>query len=176
MTKRKAPEEKKTGRPTDYKAEYPELLISHFKVDPYTLVVMESSTEYNRDGSIKKKTEKKQKVANKMPTLFNFSQTIGVNYRTVWRWAHEKDAKTQELIHLEFSHAYNAAKELQKDFLISLGLSGSAPPASFIFVAKNVTDMRDKTEVANTLNFSLSSLFDQAQARRKELEAAEGVE
>lgn len=176
MTKKKDPKDLKPpagGAPTLYKLEYVEQIIEHFKVEPYNLVVMESSTEYHPDKSIKIQREKKQMVPNKMPTLFNFSQKIGVTYVTVWRWAHGKDDRTGEMLYPEFCNAYKAAKELQKEFLIGLGLSGSAPASAYIFTAKNISDMRDNVEVTNTFNFSLTSLFDQAQARRKQMEEAE---
>lgn len=174
MTKKKDPKDKKPlGAPTLYQDTYPEALIKHFIVEPYEMVVMETTKEYHNDGKLKRETEKKQAMANKMPTLFNFSQKIGVTYVTVWRWAHGKNDITGEMLYPDFCNAYKAAKELQKEFLVGLGLSGSAPASAYIFTAKNVTDMRDNSEVTNTLNFSLTSLFDQAQARRKQLEEAE---
>lgn len=158
------------GAPTLYQPTYPELLIAHFKVNAYEMVVVETHEEWYPDGTPKLKKEKKEPMANKLPTLFNFSQIIGVNYTTVWRWAHQKDDVTGEMKHPDFCNAYKSAKEIQKEFLIALGLSGSAPPSSYIFTAKNITDMRDNVEVTQNLNFSLASLFDQAAKRRKEIE------
>ena len=84
------------------------------------------------------------------PTLEKFARKIGVNGDTIVEWAKRFPA---------FSAAYNAAKDLQKEFLMDNGLAGHYPPAAFIFVAKNVTNMRDKTEVEHSGGISLTELF-----------------
>lgn len=43
-----------------------------------------------------------------------------------------------------FQGAYKRCKNIQKECLIQLGLAGISPPAAFIFVSKNLTDMRDE--------------------------------
>lgn len=77
-------------------------------------------------------------VPNKLPTLFRFAMSIGVNKLTVLRWTEEYE---------DFCNAYNSIKDLQKEFLTTNGLRGLYPPSSFIFVAKNVTDMTDEKKV-----------------------------
>lgn len=125
------------GRPTKYKPEYCQQLIEYFDIDAYSKETIEKMTEYFKDGEVKKEVEKYKYVPNKMPTIFRFAQKIGVNEDTLVEWSK---------VNQEFSAAYKAAKEIQKEFLISLGLSGAAPSPAFIFTAKNVTDMKDKTE------------------------------
>lgn len=159
------------GRPTDFDPSFCEKLIEFFDQEPYDKDVSEESIEYFQNGAIKKKSVKLRLTANKLPTLFGFSRKIGVVYSTVWRWMKkgedligelekENPEITEEALtdeqrgYVEFCNAYKAAKELQKEFLISLGLSGAAPAPAFIFTAKNVTDMRD------TGHLDLSTLGD----------------
>lgn len=146
----------KGGRPTLFKSEYAKRIKKFFDIEPLRQEVSESSIEYFANGAIKKENKKWRYMANKMPTLYRFSEEIGVDYTTVYRWAEKgdweegdgKDGKEKKppVEFIEFCNAYKAAKELQKEFLISLGLSGATPSAAFIFTAKNVTDMKDKTE------------------------------
>jgi hypothetical protein len=126
------------GRPSKYDPKYCAELVSFFSVEPYRKEVSEKSKEYFADGKVKKTSEKYRFVPSDMPTFARFARKIGVNPDTLHEWKKN---------HPEFSEAYNDAKELQKHFLVTIGLAGAAPPASFIFVAKNVTDMRDKQEV-----------------------------
>jgi hypothetical protein len=65
-----------------------------------------------------------------------------VNGDTLVEWA-KPDNETK---YPGFSAAYNQAKDLEKEFLVDSGLAGLYPPASFIFTAKNITDMRDRQE------------------------------
>jgi len=153
------------ARPTNFNPAYSKELIKFFDIEPFRKEITESTKEYFENGTIKKENEKYQYVANKLPTLFRFSQKIGVVYSTVWRWAEKGEWKEEDGLpeppeeFKEFCNAYKAAKEIQKEFLISLGLSGSTPPSSYIFTAKNVTDMRDKTETAVTIS-SIGKILD----------------
>jgi len=148
----------KGGRPTKFEPGFVEKLREFFSVEPYKIVAVESSIEYFASGKVKKKSEKTRPIPNKLPTLYSFAKSIGVAYWTVQHWMKE-GAKMSELdenitdeqrAKIEFSHAYKDAKEEQKEFLISIGLAGAAPPSSYIFTAKNVTDMRDKQEVEHS--------------------------
>jgi len=140
------------GRPTKFASAYTEQLIAFFSIEPYKKELAEYSREYYKDGELKKESEKYRLTPNMLPTLLQFAKKIGVDYTTLYRWATKGEADdgsvSPEL--LKFCNAYKEAKELQKEFLISIGLVGAAPPASFIFVSKNVTDMRDKQEVDHT--------------------------
>src|SRR5438105_2307280 len=133
------------GRPTKYKPEYCEEIIKFFSVEPYRKEVTAEIKGYGKAGNQNfEKTEYKL-VANPLPTLAKFARKIGVNKDTVIEWTK---------VHEEFSDAYNVAKDLQKDFLVDNGLAGLYPPASFIFTAKNITDMRDKQEVENNVHLT----------------------
>lgn len=157
------------GRPTKFNPKYTEDLVKFFDIEPYKQVVSEQSTESFKDGGTRKESVKYRLIPNKMPTLYRFARKIDVSYKTVWLWAEkgeDEDLEALEKGMLEkgntveyveevlkqrkqlnhFCNAYKEAKELQKEFLINLGLAGAAPAPFAIFTAKNVTDMRDKVE------------------------------
>jgi hypothetical protein len=154
----------KGGRPTKFKYEYVDKIIKFFDIDPYRKEATETLKEYYKDGGLKKESTKSKLIPNKLPTLYQFARSIKVSYWTVWNWAKggdkgeevkNKEKYTPEELEekeevkrqiKEFSNAYKESKELQKEFLISIGLSGAAPSPFAIFTAKNLTDMRDKTE------------------------------
>lgn len=128
MTKKK----RGRGHPTDYKPDYCQDIVSFFEKAERWQEVQESHT----DG-VQSNTRFKH-VPAPMPTFFRYAEKIGVSDNTLDNWSKKNP---------EFFVAYNKCKELQKEWLIEIGLSGLTPPASFIFVAKNVTGMRDKSEV-----------------------------
>ena len=130
------------GRPTKYDPKYCDEIIEFFSIEPTREIVIENT-------SAKGDTYYTTKILpNRLPTFARFARTIGVNKDTLIEWATAtaNDGERVELRHPDFSDAYNAAKELQKEFLVDNGLAGLSPPASFIFTAKNITDMRDKIE------------------------------
>ena len=129
------------ARPTKYKPEFCDKLIEFFDIDPW---------EERKIPHYKTVDGEKQLVWTdikilpvRMPTLRKFAKSIEVSIRAVYNWI---DAES-DVFHKEFMHAFTCAKDIRKDWLIDVGLSGSAPPASFKFVAVNVTDMRDKQDV-----------------------------
>lgn len=132
------------GRPTKYRREYCDLIITYFdSVEPYRKEVMEESTEYYANGTERGSRTKYQLIPNKMPTLFRFAEQIKVDKSTLLEWANK---------HPEFSSALEKSKDIQKEFLIDAGMSGASNPAMTIFTAKNVTDMRDRIERNDTVN------------------------
>jgi hypothetical protein len=109
-----------TGRPTKYDPKYCKDIIEFFDKNPLTGFV---------------ENDKQRMRPTRLPTFAMFAMKLGVEHQTLLNWCDDNPA---------FLEAYNAAKELQKQFLMDLGLSGETPPASFIFVAKNITDMKDE--------------------------------
>jgi hypothetical protein len=111
------------GRPTKYKPEYCDAIIKHFTVTPLI--------EFPEG-------QKTIVMPNKLPTFSDFCWEIGISEDTMLNWTKEHD---------EFLGAYNRAKDLQKQFLLTVGLSGKSPPAFAIFTAKNITDMKDQSAI-----------------------------
>lgn len=136
------------GRPSSYRPEYAVQLIEHMMVEKFEKVVMEKETRYSAKTGIKVSEKEKYKLLpNDLPTLEGFARKVGVTYRTLLNWAEAVEDDAAEIPvykHPEFFHAYNVAKQLQKEFLIDNGLKGNYPPAAYIFTAKNVTDMTDR--------------------------------
>lgn len=125
----------KGGRPTTYKPEYCQSLIEWFEVEP----MQEYSINHFKDGEIAW-SEPKVK-ANPLPKFHEFAKSIGTTSKTLLDWVEK---------FVEFSDAYTRAKELQKYFLIENGLNGCYNPTFAIFVSKNITDMKDKSEVEHS--------------------------
>ena len=133
------------GAPTKYKSEYCDKLIEHFDVEPWEEREIPHYKASKKGGKIISWTDIKI-LPRRMPTLRGFAKKIGVGISTVYDWTNKNHPSFQE----KFSDAFTCAKEIRKEWLIDVGLSGNAPPASFKFVAVNCTDMRDKTESAIT--------------------------
>lgn len=128
------------GRPSKYKPEYCIDIIKFFSVEKNHRWIKKERTTIKSNGT--EETEKEYGyMANDLPTFDKFARSIEVNGDTIVAWTKK---------YPEFSAAYNTAKELQKEFLIDNGLKGLYPPATMIFVAKNITDMKDKTETELT--------------------------
>lgn len=176
--KKAAPE----GRPTKYEARFVEEIVAWFDVEKYKDIVIERMTRETKQGETT--TEKFKRVANDLPTLQGFARSIGVTHATLLNWANDVvdvEAVEPQRKHPEFFEAYNVAKELQKDFLVQNGLQGHYPPASFIFVAKNITDMTDKQiietkdidykEKHSALDDWFNSLRNNAQSTKRDVRA-----
>lgn len=140
----------KRGRKTKYKKIYCKRIVDFFQ-ESSTIErqVKEKTTKTLSNGSVYT-TEKYEYFSGKLPTFEGFAESIGVHRDTVLEWSQATKGTKGKLKYPEFSVAYNKAKQIQKEWLIDIGLKGLAPPASFIFVAKNVTDMTDKQEVDHT--------------------------
>lgn len=130
----------KGGRPTDYRPEYCEALIKWFEIEPNR----EVEIPHYKDGEITWNDYKI--IANKLPKFHEFAKSIGIVHSTLLEWCDKN---------IEFSKAYTRAKELQKYFLIENGLNGCYNPTFAIFVSKNITDMKDKTETQISGGLSL---------------------
>ena len=135
------------GRPSKYNPAYCEQLIQYFSIKPYRRYVKSEKITTKKNGTVDVWREYGY-MPNDMPMLSGFARKIGVYHGTLIEWA----KKENEEKYPGFSIAYNTAKELQKAFLASIGLKGFAPPASFIFVTKNVTDWKDKAEMEHSGN------------------------
>ncbi len=136
---------KKTGRPTRYKAKFCQALIDFFDIEPWE----EREIPHYKAGDVSWTDIKLLPV--RMPTLRKFAKSIGVSYVTVYAWTKKHD---------EFLNAFTHAQEIRKEWLIDGGLSGVFHPASFKFVAINVTDMTDKQEQIHGVTGDLAKFLE----------------
>lgn len=127
------------GRPSKYDPKYCQMMIDFFDIPKSERVLKKTKSVSKGEYSIDE--EEFEDVPNDLPTLYRFAKSIGCSKTTVIEWTEQ---------HPEFLNAYNAIKDIQKEFLMSNGLKGLYPPSSFIFVAKNVTDMTDQKNIDHT--------------------------
>lgn len=138
---------KKVGRPTKYKKEYCELMLRYFDIDPN----FESPVTLSFKGGMT--IDKSEIRARNLPLLSRFARRVlGVNESTLFDWAQ---------LHPEFRDTLDKCKQVQKEFLIENGLHGTWNANFAKFVATNITDMREKTEVEHSGNLNLRALLDE---------------
>lgn len=148
ITPKKKPKKKRKepfGRPTSYKKKYVKQMLKFFNTPQYEKVPVEEI--YNDDGVLIK--TKYKVMGAKLPFLSAFARSINSTDTTLRHWAYQKN-KEGEIMRPDFLRAYKECKKIQKELLIGGGLSGLYNATSYIFTAKNITDMRDKVEVDNT--------------------------
>lgn len=123
---------KKTGRPTKYKPEYCDKLIEFFDIPFYKEVEIE---KMSASGVVKTIQEKRP---NDFPMLEDFCWEIDICPDTIANWCKE---------YPEFFRAVRKAKAMQKRFLTKHGLGGGYKDNFARFIAVNLTDYVDKSEV-----------------------------
>ena len=128
----KQPEQPEPGQPTKYKPEYCQQLIDYFSIEPLEIIREQEITG----------TEGGKYVSRRLPQRFpwfeGFARKIGVHRNTLKNWYAE---------HPEFAEAYDTAKDLQREFIVDVALSGAAPPSFAIFTMKNVCGWRDERDL-----------------------------
>ena len=121
-----------SGQPTKYKPEYCQQLIDYFSIEPLGVIREQEITG----------TEGGKYVSRRLPQRFpwfeGFARKIGVHRNTLKNWCAE---------HPEFAEAYETAKDLQREFLVDIGLSGTTSASFAIFTMKNVCGWRDERDL-----------------------------
>ncbi len=118
------------GAPTTYKPEYCEALLNFFDKQSWELKTMEVI-----DGKNDFHKEVLKQIPTDLPTLEGFARTIKTTAKTLLDWSAR---------HPAFSDAIARAKEMQRDILVTNGLNGLYNPKFAVFIAANVTDLRDQ--------------------------------
>jgi len=126
------------GRPTKYNEKYCKEILEFFSIP----------TTYEQEvTNINKKTGEEYTTfvekPNKLPTFEGFAKKIKVDLDTLKNWTR---------VHEEFAEVYEKCKQLQKDFLVQNALLGYYNTTFSIFLAKNITDLRDKIECDQTVH------------------------
>ena len=124
------------GRPTLFREEYAEQLLSYFDKEPY-----ERRPLLDKDGNEKGS----EVVPTKFPTLARFATMIGVTRDTLYEWSTATN-EDGSLKHSDFSYAYKRAKEYQEAILVEGAMAGAFQANFSIFTAKNVLGWRDKID------------------------------
>lgn len=122
----------KTGRPSSYKPEYCENLISHFDIDP---IIYKDITITYKDGTT---CEKSVPEASPTPYFSEWQKKIGISNQTMHDWTK---------VHVEFLDAYKRAKQLQEEFLMETALKGVHNSTFTIFAMKNICGWRDEQHI-----------------------------
>lgn len=120
------------GQPTKYKPEYCQQLIDFFSIDPTKITADETVSSADGDKLIARR------MPQRMPWLEGFARKIGVHRNTLRDWCE---------LHPEFAEAYETAKDLQREFIVDVALSGAAPASFAIFTMKNVCGWRDERDL-----------------------------
>jgi hypothetical protein len=121
------------GRPSEYKPEYPEMLLKYFQDRPLTKFLKKTYT--TKAGTV---IEEDIEKANHLPTLEGFCESIGIVKQTLYNWIKE---------HPPLMDSYLRAKQIFRDFLIQNAICGRYDSKFSMFVAINDTDMRDSKDI-----------------------------
>lgn len=133
------------GQPTKWKPAYNEEIVRFFeRKEPYR-------EQTDAKGRV-------QFLPERMPFFSDFAAKIGVDDDTLMNWANadkeaqgvDENGEPKVSPCPGFFGAYARAKQLQKRQLIEGALAGAYAPQFSIFLAKNITDMRDKQELEHT--------------------------
>ncbi len=120
------------GRPTKYKDEYCEKALEFFAQEPFEVFKLGDGTPLlDRHGKL-------VTVACRLPTKEGLAISLEVASSTLYLWIQE---------HKEFSDIIKRCEDHQKEILIQNGLMGNYDRTSWIFTAKNVTDMKDQQDL-----------------------------
>lgn len=144
------------GCPTKYRPEYCDQLIAFFDKSAFETIIIK-----NDEGNETVATNKQGKPILKpcaLPTKEGFAFSIGVHSETLINWAKKFN---------QFFEAIKKAENLQKNILIQNGLIGNYEKTFAIFVAKNVTDMKDQQIVehhSKNISFDISDKCDPKEA------------
>ena len=137
----------KPGRKSLYRPEYCHQLIDYFAqaetADTRSLPPVITDIETSKGCT--RKSEVRQ-ICAEIPTFERFAYSIGTTHKTLLDWVDKHEA---------FGEAYARSKDLQKVLLIDRGLTRQYDASAMIFIAKNITDMKDQTGPAVEVNVQI---------------------
>lgn len=139
------------GRPTLYKPELCQSLIDFFCVPPYE----EKKIDHFDPKTGKVTWTDIKRLPNDIPTLTAFC----TKYHLGWTTVHEWTDPNQPNYRLDFANAYIHARALRADFLCNGAWNNVCQANTFKFIAVNLTDMRDKTEVAHDIKNNIAAMI-----------------
>lgn len=159
------------GRPTLYRPEYPQAMLTYFQVEASHIEIVKVPD--GKGGVI----DEEKIIVNKFPTLTRFAQMIGVSRDTMHSWATSVN-KDGSLSFPEFSDAYVRARDAQESLLTEGGLEGLYDSRFAVFTAKNLIGWKDQIEQViahNVTAVSNEALDELYAAKMEEMERAEAA-
>lgn len=157
------------GRPTKYRPEFAQQILTYFDKQPYTEVDVPQPS-----GLVKR-----QRMATDPPMLSDFARSIGVSVKTLNRWAVDINVETGNPKHPDFVEAYARAREMQESLIARGGLLHLYDPRVAQFALKNLAGWADQpartSEVAPISKEELEATYikdiEEAHATQDKLDA-----
>jgi len=155
------------GRPTVYRPEFCQMIVSFFDIPLEREVIVDLE---DGQGGVIKET---RLVANAFPTFKRFASRIGVSSDTLRKWARAKKPDGTP-VRPEFFWSYARARDLQESLLIEGGMSGVYDCRFAILAAKNILGWRDRVEqdievrMKATTIAQLDRIYEEAMRRSEE--------
>lgn len=131
---------------TQYDPKYCEEMVSFFLAREKNREIREDYV-WRRTGEV---SERYRTVANPPPMFSEFGRKIGVSEKTLKSWAKKYN---------EFAEAYEVCQDIIQEFMVENGLSGDYSSQFGIFVAKNITKMKD-VQVNKNENYNMKEILD----------------
>ncbi|TAM53823.1 MAG: hypothetical protein EPN57_08680 [Paraburkholderia sp.] len=147
-------EKRGVGRPSVFRPEFCEMLLSFFRID------LEREVEVTKQDKEGKPVTVVEIVLNRFPTLTRFADSIDVTRQTLHDWATAVESDGATLKHPEFSYAYTRAKDLQESLLIEGGMSGVYEPRFASLASKNLIGWRDQIDQTVTATVTQATTDD----------------
>ena len=140
QTQPKPPAEKRPeGRPSKYDPIYCEKIVEYFKIPFFENKLIKKVTKKKgKDGKETEEVNHYEEVATSPRFIRGFAESIGIKHGTLIEWSK---------IHPEFSEAYNEAKDLQTEHIVTCAIKGLYNAPFSIFTLKNVAGWRDSLDV-----------------------------
>jgi hypothetical protein len=123
------------GAPSKYKPEYCKMIDDFFSRPLQDEIVKHvEDIKFVKGKPTKVKRKITETVTGRIPFIEEFSRSINISHKQLLVWAQT---------YPEFGEALARAKEKQREYLSHQTLLGRYNPQFAIFLAKNITDMRD---------------------------------
>jgi hypothetical protein len=103
--------------------------------------------------------EKEVEVANDIPYFSEFARMVDVSIETFNQWIKE---------YPEFSEAYRACKEKQKEILCTNALRGNYNSKFAMFWAVNCTDMKENLDTPQNITVNVKNVSDDGKWKKNE--------
>lgn len=148
---------KTVGRKTTYRAKICKQIIDHFSRPPYEIIEI----PHYKNGELAWTDQKR--VPAPIPSLSAFCVEYDWCWSTCKNWLNEQHASYKPM----FLATYRRVRALRQDWLMNCAISGGIAPNTFKFIAVNLTDMRDKTEIEHKQVDDFSEIVRKAEEARK---------